>query len=89
MSSIVVNGRELATDEEGYLENLSDWEPDVATAMAEIDDCNLSDNHWEVITHPDQGNWQKAWQRIWQQQIPLRALPKRTGQAGLQVCGSA
>jgi len=29
MSSVEVNGKQLATDEEGYLENLSDWEPDV------------------------------------------------------------
>jgi len=31
MSSIEVEGKTLPTDEEGYLENLSDWEPAVAT----------------------------------------------------------
>ena len=46
---IEVNGTTLETDEEGYLANLSDWAPEVATAMAEIDDCELTDNHWEVI----------------------------------------
>ena len=44
-----VNGKTLDTDEEGYLANLSDWEPEVAQAMAEADECDLSDNHWEVI----------------------------------------
>jgi len=47
--TIEVNGKSLDTDEEGYLANLGEWEPDVATVMAEIDDCELSDNHWEVI----------------------------------------
>ncbi len=47
--AIEVNGKSLETDEEGYLENLNDWEPDVASVMASMDDCELSDNHWEVI----------------------------------------
>lgn len=47
--SIEVNGQLLETDEEGYLRNLSDWEPAVANAMAQADECELSENHWEVI----------------------------------------
>ena len=50
MSSIEVNGKDLPTDEEGYLNHLSDWEPEVAVTMAKIDECDLTDNHWEVIT---------------------------------------
>lgn len=46
---IEVNGKSLETDEEGYLKNLSDWEPDVAIVMAGKDECDLTDNHWEVI----------------------------------------
>ncbi len=46
---IEVNGKSLETDEEGYLANLSDWEPEVATAMAQSEGTELSDNHWEVI----------------------------------------
>ena len=52
MSSIEVLGKQLSTDEEGYLENLTDWNADVATAMAELDGCNLTENHWEVINFP-------------------------------------
>jgi tRNA 2-thiouridine synthesizing protein E len=47
--SIEVNGKVFETDEEGYISNLSDWEPGVADQMAKDDDCELSDNHWEVI----------------------------------------
>lgn len=49
MGSIEVNGKFLETDEEGYLENMEDWDSDAAVVMAGIDGCELSDNHWEVI----------------------------------------
>ena len=44
-----INGKTYETDEEGYLANLSDWSSDVAQYMAELDDCDLGDTHWEVI----------------------------------------
>ena len=44
-----INGKTYETDEEGYLANLSDWNTDVADRMATEDDCDLSENHWEVI----------------------------------------
>ncbi len=47
--SIEVNGKVLDTDEEGYISNLSEWEPGVAEHMAKDDDCDLTDPHWEVI----------------------------------------
>lgn len=47
--SIEINDKVLETDEEGYLQNLSDWSPEVAAKMAAGDDCELTANHWEVI----------------------------------------
>ena len=44
-----INGKTYETDEEGYLANLSDWNTEVADRMATEDDCDLSENHWEVI----------------------------------------
>jgi len=38
---IEVNGKTFETDEEGYLANLNEWEPEVATAMASAEDCTL------------------------------------------------
>ncbi len=35
--SIEVNGKTLQTDEEGYLADLSDWEPGVAEIMAALE----------------------------------------------------
>ena len=49
MGTLVVADKEVAVDEEGYLENRDDWTKEIAVAMASADDCDLSDNHWEVI----------------------------------------
>ncbi len=49
MSSIEANGKTYETDEEGYLADLNTWDKDVAGVMAKIDDCELTDSHWEVI----------------------------------------
>lgn len=48
--AIEVNGKVIDTDEEGYLTNLADWNEDVAKVLAEQDELELTENHWEVIT---------------------------------------
>ncbi len=47
--SIEVNGQTFETDEEGYLTNRTDWNEDLAKEMARLDNCELTENHWEVI----------------------------------------
>ena len=47
--SIQINGKVLETDEEGYIQILADWTPEVAEYMAKEDDCDLTGNHREVI----------------------------------------
>jgi dissimilatory sulfite reductase related protein len=49
MPNIEVNGKSYETDEEGYLVNLADWNMDVAKYIAETENLNMTDNHWEVI----------------------------------------
>ncbi|GMR18477.1 MAG: TusE/DsrC/DsvC family sulfur relay protein [Gammaproteobacteria bacterium] len=49
MGSIDVAGKSIEVDEEGYLANRDDWDKDVADIMAKADDCELTDNHWEVL----------------------------------------
>jgi tRNA 2-thiouridine synthesizing protein E len=48
--AIEVNGKTIDTDEEGYLTNLAEWNEDVAKVLAEQDELELTENHWEVIT---------------------------------------
>jgi len=47
--ALEVNGQSFETDEEGYLANLNEWNPELAEAMAGVDGAELSENHWEVI----------------------------------------
>ncbi len=44
-----IKGKILETDDEGYIKSLDDWSPEIAEKMAANDDCELADNHWEVI----------------------------------------
>lgn len=47
--TLEVNGTTYETDEEGYLANISEWNADLANAMAAEDGCEMSENHWEVV----------------------------------------
>ncbi|HRP28235.1 MAG TPA: TusE/DsrC/DsvC family sulfur relay protein [Burkholderiaceae bacterium] len=47
--SIKVDGREIATDSEGYLVDLADWSEEFAQALARQEGLALTDAHWEVI----------------------------------------
>lgn len=39
-----------ATDAEGYLLNLGDWNPDIAHLIAAQEGITLTPAHWEIIT---------------------------------------
>lgn len=38
-----------ATDSEGYLENLSDWNENVAEQIAQSEGMQLTEAHWQII----------------------------------------
>jgi tRNA 2-thiouridine synthesizing protein E len=44
-----VNGKLVATDEQGFLLDLDDWSEDFARALAQRDGVELYVNHWELI----------------------------------------
>jgi tRNA 2-thiouridine synthesizing protein E len=44
-----VQGRDVATDSEGYLRDLDDWSEDFALALARAEGLELTAAHWEVI----------------------------------------
>jgi tRNA 2-thiouridine synthesizing protein E len=46
---IEVSGKTIETDEEGYLVDRNDWNEDVAKVLAQTDNCDLTENHWEVL----------------------------------------
>ena len=42
-------GKQIATDTQGYLLHLDDWNEDVAQQIAAIEGIPLSEAHWEVV----------------------------------------
>ena len=44
-----VNGSNIAADEEGYINDISVWSEDLANTIAETENIDMSDDHWEVV----------------------------------------
>ncbi|NOZ77000.1 MAG: TusE/DsrC/DsvC family sulfur relay protein [Euryarchaeota archaeon] len=49
MATMKVGDKELPLDEEGYLQDPSLWDEEVAKAFAAKDGIELTDEHWEII----------------------------------------
>lgn len=64
----------IATDKDGYLKHLSDWNEDVALALARSENISLTPEHWEII------NLLQDFYREFQLSPAMRALVKRTAQ---------
>jgi len=46
-----VNGRQIATTENGFLESLDDWDKAVAEVIAAAEGIALAQDHWDVIEY--------------------------------------
>jgi len=46
---LLVNGREIETDAEGYLVDLGDWSEEFARAQARREGLALTAEHWELL----------------------------------------
>ena len=44
-------GKEIPTDERGYLLNTADWSEELAEAMAEAEGIKLTEKHWDIINY--------------------------------------
>ena len=50
MSELVLaNGRSLPLDKHGYLANFDDWSEQVAQEFAQLENIELTPEHWEVV----------------------------------------
>ena len=47
--SYQLNGTPIEHDEEGYITDISLWSRDLAGLIAEDEDIDMSDDHWEVV----------------------------------------
>lgn len=48
-TSVLVQGKAIATDTEGYIKNLDEWTEDFALARAKAEHLELTEAHWQVI----------------------------------------
>lgn len=49
MAHIEVKGKQIEIDEDGYIQDLTDWTEDVANIIAKDEGVELTEAHWEVI----------------------------------------
>jgi dissimilatory sulfite reductase related protein len=75
--AIEMGERVLETDEEGYIQNLEDWSPEVAEQMAHEDGLELTENHWEVINFLRE--YYEEYQIAPAVRVLTRAIGKRLG----------
>ncbi len=71
--SIEVNGNVYEVDEEGYLSDLTRWEPGIADIMSAQDDLELGDDHWAII------NFLREYYEEYQIAPAIRVLTKAVG----------
>ena len=67
-----IDGREIALDDDGYLISLSDWDQEVADALAKQEIISLTQAHWEII------NLLQEFYREFEISPAMRALVKYT-----------
>lgn len=46
---IAFNGKQIPTDANGYLLEVSDWQPELAPIIAATENIELTESHWEVV----------------------------------------
>lgn len=68
--SIEVNSTVLLTDKEGYLKNSQQWSMDVAKAIAQIEQIEMTDEHWLVV------NFVREFYETYDTSPAIRALVK-------------
>lgn len=65
---ILVDGKQVKLDKEGYLRDLADWDESVAEMLAQQQDISLRAAHWEIL------NLLRAFHRRHQMSPATRAL---------------
>ena len=49
--AIEVNGNTVEMNDAGFLQNVEDWNKDIAAAIAEQEGIVLTDGHWDLINY--------------------------------------
>lgn len=51
MSQLTVGDQKVLVDDEGFLENLDEWNEGIAKALADKDGVELTPEHWKIIKY--------------------------------------
>jgi tRNA 2-thiouridine synthesizing protein E len=51
MSEKTIAGYCVKCNDQGFMENLNEWNKEIAQEIAKEEDIELTDKHWEVITY--------------------------------------
>lgn len=49
--AIEVNGKTIATTDNGYLENATEWDEDIAKVLAADEEVDMTDQHWDIVNY--------------------------------------
>lgn len=71
--ALEVGGKVLETDEEGYLINLDEWDEEIAGALAQTEEIEMTESHWEVV------NFLREYYNEYQIAPAVRVLTKAIG----------
>lgn len=69
-----IEGKNIATDGDGFLEHFDEWNEVIANAIAQQENIALTDAHWEIL------NLLRDFYRQFEQSPAMRALVKYVGQ---------
>ncbi len=70
-----LNGVEYETDKHEYLANFDEWTPELAVHIAELENIELTDAHWEVV------NFVRNFYQEYDTSPAMRVLVKAIGKA--------
>jgi len=101
--SYEVNGKTIATNENGYLEDASEWSEDVAKIIAEEEGLSLTERSWDLMNYlrdeylnnggnqPNDRSMVKAMSEKWGEKIDAKVLyelfPKQPSKQAAKVAG--
>ncbi len=71
------NGATIEADEEGYITDISLWSPALATLIAESENIEMDDDHWEVVNFLR--NYYEEYQIAPAVRVLTKAIKKKLG----------
>lgn len=84
--ALEVNGKTIATTEDGYLEDFNDWTPEVGQAIADADELPMTEKHWDVVNYlrdehinnngaePNERTILKAMSKVWGEKVSSKTM---------------